>query len=157
MYTIRAFQPVPAPWNKGRLSGQKRPLRLQEIWAIRIRLELQRQIRELSLFNLALDNKLRAYDLMALQVCDIVQAVRVQSRALIVQQKAGRPVQFETTAQTRAPSTGGWRRRVYSLLNTSFQVGWTARGTFQEGNMRVLSIDGYLTSGWIQPSMEPIP
>jgi integrase len=101
MYSITHEMSESIPWNKGKLSGQKRPLRLQEIWAIRIRLELQGQIRDLALFNLALDSKLRACDLMALQVGDVAQAGRVQSRALIVQQKTGRPVQFEITAQTR--------------------------------------------------------
>jgi integrase len=91
----------PVPWNKGRLSGQKRPLRLKEIWAIRIRLELQGRVRDLALFNLAIDSKLRACDLMALKVADVAQGGRVQSRARIVQQKTGRPVQFELTDPTR--------------------------------------------------------
>ena len=90
-----------APWNRGKLSGQKRPLKLQEIWAIRIRLQLQDRTRELALFNLAIDSKLRACDLMALTVADIAQGGRVQSRALVLQQKTGRPVQFEITDQTR--------------------------------------------------------
>jgi integrase len=90
-----------APWNRGKLSGQKRPLKLQEIWAIRIRLQLQDRTRELALFNLAIDSKLRACDLMALTVADIAQGGRVQSRALVLQQKTGRPVQFEITNQTR--------------------------------------------------------
>ena len=100
-------QPKHTPWNKGKLSGQKRPLKLQEIWAIRIRLQLQERIRELALFNLAIDSKLRACDLMALTVGDIAQAGRVQSRALIVQRKTGRPVQFEITSRTRE-STSAW-------------------------------------------------
>ena len=89
------------PWNKGKLSGQKRPLKLQEIWAIRIRLELQGKTRDLALFNLAIDSKLRACDLMSLRVADVAQGNRVQSRAHIIQQKTGRPVQFEITEQTR--------------------------------------------------------
>jgi integrase len=101
MYQSAALQPEQAPWNKGKLSGQKRPLKLQEIWAIRIRLELKERIRDLALFNLAIDCKLRAGDLMALTVNDVAQAGRVQSRALIVQQKTGRPVQFEITVPTR--------------------------------------------------------
>jgi integrase len=89
------------PWNKGKLSGQKRPLKLQEIRAIRIRLQLQERTRERALFNLAIDSKLRACDLMALTVGEIAQAWRVQCRALIVQKKTGRPVQFVITEQTR--------------------------------------------------------
>ena len=64
-------------------------------------MEIQDRVRELAMFNLAIDSKLRACDLMALTVNDVAQAGRVQSRALIVQQKTGRPVQFEITAQTR--------------------------------------------------------
>ena len=101
MYQSPELQSEHTPWNKGKLSGQKRPLKLQEIWAIRIRLELQERIRDLAMFNLAIDSKLRACDLMTLSVSDVAQAGRVQSRALIVQQKTGRPVQFEITAPTR--------------------------------------------------------
>ena len=61
----------PVPRNKGRLSGQKRPLRLEETRAIRIRLELQGRVRDLALFNLAIDSKLRVCDLMALKVADV--------------------------------------------------------------------------------------
>ena len=101
MYPSLMQHPGQIPWNKGKLSGQKRPLKLQEIWAIRVRLQLQERNRELALFNLAIDSKLRACDLMALTVADIAQGARVQSRARIVQRKTGRPVQFEITDQTR--------------------------------------------------------
>ena len=101
MYPSLVQHPGQIPWNKGKLSGQKRPLKLQEIWAIRVRLQLQERNRELALFNLAIDSKLRACDLMALTVADIAQGGRVQSRARIVQRKTGRPVQFEITDQTR--------------------------------------------------------
>ena len=101
MYPSLMTHPGQIPWNKGKLSGQKRPLKLQEIWAIRVRLQLQERNRELALFNLAIDSKLRACDLMALTVADIAQGGRVQSRARIVQRKTGRPVQFEITDQTR--------------------------------------------------------
>jgi integrase len=101
MYPSFVQQRSQIPWNKGKLSGQKRPLKLQEIWAIRVRLQLQERNRELALFNLAIDSKLRACDLMALTVADITQGGQVQSRARIVQRKTGRPVQFEITDQTR--------------------------------------------------------
>ena len=91
----------PPPWNKGRICGQKRPLKLPEIWAIRIRLQLANDSRELALFNLAIDSKLRACDLVALKVGDVAQGGRVKSRASVVQQKTQRPVQFEITLQTR--------------------------------------------------------
>ena len=101
MHQILDRKPAHTPWNKGKLSGQKRPLKLQEIWAIRIRLQLMDRTRELALFNLAIDSKLRACDLMALKVMDISQGNRIQCRARIIQQKTGRPVVFEITEQTR--------------------------------------------------------
>jgi integrase len=89
------------PWNKGKLLGQKPPLKLKEIWAIRIRLQLDHRTRELALFNLAVDSKLRGCDLVALCVHDVVQGSRVASRAIVMQKKTQRPVQFEITEQTR--------------------------------------------------------
>ena len=90
-----------APWNKGKLVGQKPPLKLKEIWAIRIRLQLGHRTRELALFNLAIDSKLRGCDLVGLHVHDVVQGSRVASRAIVMQKKTQRPVQFEITEQTR--------------------------------------------------------
>ena len=93
------------PWNKGKLIGQKSPLKLKEIWAIRVRLELSQRTRDLALFNLAIDSKLRACDLVKLKVRDISHGDRVASRAIVMQQKTGRPVQFEITEQTRKSVT----------------------------------------------------
>lgn len=95
------------PHNKGRLVGQKLPLRLREIWAIRIRLQLARRVRELALFNLAIDSKLRGCDLVGLRVCDVAQGSRVAQRAMVLQRKTQRPVQFELTEQTRK-AVGVW-------------------------------------------------
>ena len=95
------------PWNKGKLVGQKAPLRLRDIWAIRVRLQLRGSTRDLALFNLAIDSKLRASDLVKLRVRDIAHGVLVSRRAMVIQQKTHRPVQFEITEQTRA-SIGNW-------------------------------------------------
>ena len=89
-------------WNKGHLVGQKRPLRPKEVWAIRIRLQMKRRKRDLAMFNLAIDSKLRGCDLVSLRVDDIASGGRVRERATIVQHKTSRPVQFEFTEQTRA-------------------------------------------------------
>ena len=91
-----------APWNKGRLIGQKRPLKPKEVWAIRVRLQLEERRRDLALFNLALDSKLRGCDLVRLQVNDVCVGGRVRDRATVIQRKTRRPVQFEITEQTRA-------------------------------------------------------
>jgi len=88
------------PWNKGKLVGQKLPLKLKDVWAIRIRLQVANRFRDLALFNLAIDSKLRACDLVSLKVRDIHHGGQVLKRAKIVQQKTHQPVQFEITTQT---------------------------------------------------------
>ena len=89
------------PWNKSKLVGQKGPLKLKEIWAIRIRLELSHRIRDLALFNLAIDSKLRACDLVKLKVRDISHGNQITARAIVLPQKTGLPVHFEITEPTR--------------------------------------------------------
>lgn len=89
------------PWNKGKLVGQKAPLRLSDIWAIRVRLQIAEKTRDLALFDLAIDSKLRACDLTKLRVRDVAHGEHVSSRAIVMQQKTHRPVQFEITEQTR--------------------------------------------------------
>ncbi len=96
MHQLLEHQSSRTPCKKGKLSGQKRPPKLQ-VWAIRIRLQLMDRTRELALFNLAIDNKLRACDLMALRVADVAQGSRIQPRARVIQRKTGQPVQFEIT------------------------------------------------------------
>jgi integrase len=97
------------PWNKGKLVGQKAPLKLKEIWAIRVRLQLANRRRELALFNLAIDGKLRACDLVKLRVRDVCHGGGVASRAIVLQQKTQRPVQFKITEPTR-DAVGTWIR-----------------------------------------------
>jgi hypothetical protein len=76
------------PWNKGKLVGQKVPLKLKEIWAIRVRLQLGSRHRDLALFNLAIDSKLRACDLLKLRVRDVCHGGTMASRTIVLQQKA---------------------------------------------------------------------
>src|SRR5690242_6056122 len=95
------------PWNKGRLVGQKRPLKSRDVWSIRTRLELKGNKRDLALFNLALDSKLRACDLVRLRITDVQTADQVRERASITQKKTGRPVRFELTEATRT-SLADW-------------------------------------------------
>ena len=88
-------------WNKGKLVGQKAPFKIQEIWAIRIRLQMPGQLRDLALFDRGIDSKLRACDLVKLRVRDVCHGDRLAARAIVLQQKTQRPVQFEITAPTR--------------------------------------------------------
>ena len=89
------------PWNKGKIVGQKAPFKVKEIWALRVRLQMESRVRELALFNLGIDSKLRGCDLVSLKVRDICHGDQVASRAMVMQQKTQRPVQFEITPATR--------------------------------------------------------
>ncbi|MBU2925236.1 tyrosine-type recombinase/integrase [Colwellia sp. 1_MG-2023] len=100
MYNIIPYTPKPS-WNKGKLVGQKLPLKLEEVWSIRTRLDLANNLRELTMFNLALDCKLRACDFIKLKVMDIAHGKSIQSRAILIQQKTGTPVRFEITKKTQ--------------------------------------------------------
>lgn len=95
------------PWNKGKIVGQKAPFRLKDIWALRVRLQLDRRTRELALFDLGIDSKLRGCDLLKLKVSDVCHGSQVSTRATVMQQKTQRPVQFEITAPTR-DAIGAW-------------------------------------------------
>src|SRR6516225_2230146 len=95
------------PWNKGRLIGQKRPLKPKDVWTIRVRLQLEGRKRDLAMFNLAVDSKLRGCDLVRLKIDDVSAGGRVRDRATVIQKKTDRPVQFEITEQTRA-AVGEW-------------------------------------------------
>ncbi|MDR3413608.1 MAG: tyrosine-type recombinase/integrase [Formivibrio sp.] len=88
-------------WNKGKLVGQKPPLKLKDIWAIRIHLQNRHAVRDLAMFNLAIDSKLRGCDLVSLRVRDVTHGNQILSRTMVVQRKTQRPVQFELTEPTR--------------------------------------------------------
>ena len=90
------------PWNKGKLVGQKAPLKVKDIWAIRVRLQIQVRTRDLALFDLGIDSKLRGCDLVRLRVGDVCHGDRVASRAIVLQQKTQRPVQFDTPSTREA-------------------------------------------------------
>ncbi len=98
---LPAVTPKRRAWNKGRLVGQKRPLLLKQVWAIRARLELADNLRDLALFNVAIDSKLRGCDLVALKVVDLIRDDRVRERVSVVQSKTNKPVQFELAENTR--------------------------------------------------------
>ncbi|MRX48860.1 tyrosine-type recombinase/integrase [Paracoccus sp. S-4012] len=95
-----ARQPILA-WNKGRIIGQKRPLMPRHVWSIRVRLEMAGNARDLALFNMAVDSKLRGCDLVGLRVRDVFAAGRAKERASMIQSKTGKPVRFEITESTR--------------------------------------------------------
>ena len=104
METVNETSPVMAqrrPWNKGKLIGPKPPLQPKHVWAIRTRLQLAGRTRDLALFNLAIDSKLRGCDVVSLKVEDVAPHGYAVDRATVRQQKTGLPVRFEITEQTR--------------------------------------------------------
>ena len=101
MSTATIQRSLREPWNKGRLVGQKRPLKPKDVWNIRVRLQIKAGKRDLAMFNLAIDSKLRGCDLVRLKIEDVYANGRARDRATVVQKKTSRPVQFELTEQTR--------------------------------------------------------
>ena len=101
---IRALRPA---WNKGRIVGQKRPLKPKHVWAIRVRLELAENHRDLALFNMAIDSKLRGCDLCRMKVVDVMASGQIKERASVLQSKTRKPVRFEISEGTRV-SVAKW-------------------------------------------------
>lgn len=96
-----ANAPRREPWNKGKIVGQKAPFKPKDIWALRVRLQMENRARELALLNLGIDSKLRGCDLVGLRVRDVCHGDQVASRAVVMQNKTQRPVQFEITSVAR--------------------------------------------------------
>ena len=92
---------VREPWNKGKIVGQKAPFKLKDVWSLRVRLQMEGRTRELALFNLGIDSKLRGCDLVSLKVRDICHGEQVATRAVVMQHKTKRLVQFEIMPATR--------------------------------------------------------
>ncbi|MDR7334550.1 hypothetical protein ABIC83_005225 [Roseateles asaccharophilus] len=85
------------PWNKGKIVGQKAPFKLKDIRALRVQIQMECRVRELALFNLGIDSKLRGCDLVRLKVRDVCHGDQLATRAIVMQRKTQRPVQFEIT------------------------------------------------------------
>ena len=99
------------PWNAGRMVGAKRALKLQQVWAIRFWLDQKRRLRDRAMFDFAIDSKLRGCDVVKVKISDLVSGGQVRSRAIVIQQKTGRPVQFELPEPTRSSMLAWLERR----------------------------------------------
>ncbi len=98
-------------WNAGKTVGTKRPLTQKQIWAIRFFLDREGRLRDRTLFDLAIDSKLRGCDLVKIKIGDVVAGADMRNRATVVQQKTNRPVQFELTGDVRATLIAWLERR----------------------------------------------
>ncbi|WP_353643107.1 tyrosine-type recombinase/integrase [Mesorhizobium sp. WSM2239] len=107
-------------WNAGKKVGTKRPLTQKQIWAVRFFLDRERRIRDRALFDLAIDSKLRGCDLVKIRIRQLVAGPEIRTRAIVVQQKTGRPVQFEITSDVRASLLAWLERRGGTVDNYAF-------------------------------------
>lgn len=98
-------------WNAGKQVGVKRPLKVKQIWLIRFFLDREGRMRDRALFDLAIDSKLRGCDLVKMKIGSLVSGPAIRTRSMVIQQKTGRPVQFEITADTRASLLAWLERR----------------------------------------------
>jgi integrase len=114
-----AMQARPA-WNAGKTVGTKRPLTQKQIWAVRFFLEREGRLRDRALFDLAIDSKLRGCDLVKIKIGDLVAGAEIRTRAIVIQQKTGRPVQFELTADVRASLLTWFERRGGAIDDYAF-------------------------------------
>ena len=98
-------------WNAGKKIGTKRPLKPRQIWAIRFFLDQEQRLRDRALFDLAIDSKLRGCDLVKIKIGTLVAGAEIRTRSMVVQQKTGRPVQFELMSDARASLLAWLERR----------------------------------------------
>jgi hypothetical protein len=145
------------PWNKGKLVGQKAPLKLRDIWAIRVRLELRDSKRELALFNLALDSKLRGCDLVQLRVHDVAHGDRIAARAIVMQQKTQRRCNSKSRSRLVNRSSPGFDMPRSRLRIIYSQVGCGSRRIYRRGNTPESSRLGSPKSAWMLARTEPTP
>jgi len=107
-------------WNAGKQVGAKRALKVKQIWLIRFFLDREGRIRDRALFDLAIDSKLRGCDLVKMKIGSLVSGAAIRTRSMVIQQKTGRPVQFEITADTRASLLAWLERRGGSIDDYAF-------------------------------------
>jgi len=107
-------------WNAGKQVGAKRALKVKQIWLIRFFLDREQRMRDRALFDLAIDSKLRGCDLVKMKIGSLVSGSAIRARSMVVQQKTGRPVQFEITADTRASLLAWLERRGGSIDDYAF-------------------------------------
>lgn len=114
-----AMQGRPA-WNAGKKVGTKRPLTQKQIWAVRFFLDREGRLRDRALFDLAIDSKLRGCDLVKIKIGDLVLGADIRTRAIVIRQKTGKPVQFELTADVRASLLNWFERRGGTVHDYAF-------------------------------------
>lgn len=135
------------PWNAGRNVGSKRPLKPRDIWAIRFYLDEHKRLRDRALFDLAIDSKLRGCDLVKIRIGDLMSAGSFRDRATVIQQKTGRPVQFEIMSEARKSLKAWLDRRGGTIRDFVFPSRINYLGHLSTHNMRRLVDEWVSTIG----------
>lgn len=144
------------PWNKGKLVGQKAPFKLKDIWALRFRLQREGRVRELALFNLGIDSKLRGCDLVGLKVRDVCHGDQLAARAIVVQHKTQRPVQFEITPAARDAVQAWIKLAELKPEDFCFPAGFPTRSISAPVSTPGSSGTGLTNRGWTAPTTAQI-
>jgi integrase len=152
-----ASVPRQTPWNKGKLTGAKPPLKPRHVWSIRSKLQLDRRTRDLAMFNLAIDSKLRGCDVVALKVEDVAPNGYAADRATIRQKKTGQPVRFELTEQTRLAVDEYLRATGKKPGEFLFTGRHSSKRGMRRGNTLVSSPSGLPASASTHTSSGPTP
>lgn len=146
--SLPAIQACRPTWNKGRIVGRKCPSLPKHVWAIRVRLEIANNARDLALFNLAIDSKLRGCDLIKLRVADVYAARQVKDRAAIIQSKTQKPVRFEIAGGTRTSLVAWLDDPMITVRSTSGPDASTRGCTSRRPSTRGSSETGFRRSAW---------
>lgn len=150
--TLPALRPSRAPWNKGRIIGQKLPLQPKHVWFLRVRLEMADNRRDLALFNRTVDSKLRGCDLVGLRVNDVYAAGHVKERASVTQSKTRKPVRSRSPRPRDWRWNGGSRIPKGSAATISGPAVFTPARTSRRANM-----PGSCATGFFRSDSGPVP
>lgn len=143
-------------WNAGKKVGTKRPLTQNQIWAVRFFLDRERRIRDRALFDLAIDSKLRGCDLVKIRIRDVVAGPEIRTRAIVVQQKTGRPVQFEITGDVRASLLAWLERRGGTVEDYAFPSR-VDHALHMSTRQYARLVDEWVTAIGLRPLAGPVP
>jgi integrase len=142
------------PWNAERKVGAKRALKPRQVWAIRFFLDQHRRLRDRALFDLAIDSKLRGCDVVKVRIGDLVLGAQVRTRAIVVQAKTGKPVQFELMPDARASLLAWLERRGGTLDDFVFRVAWITPARLARASTPGLWMSGWKALGYAARSTE---
>lgn len=149
---LSALRPARALWNEGRIIGQKLPLQPKHVWSIRVRLKMVENKRDLALFNMAVDSKLKGCDLVGLRVNEVYAADHLKERASVTQSKTRKSVSFEIAETTRL----ALERWIKDPEMISSEYLWPSPST-RARSSRCVNMPGSCATGFFRSGSSPVP